>query len=208
MPRKLRVEYPGAIYHVMNRGDRREPIFKDDEDRKLFLGIDASGWFCDFTMKCWGPPLLLFVAASALASAPQPKFVFRTSSRCLCDTVWNLNYRTNNGALKTFKVNPKNELTNAFNAALSYDGSGNLTNANGGTNAYIYDDENRLIQWYSYQAGAPATDGDLASEFVYDGLGRLRERWEYVWNEATSPIGASWRWTRSEERRVGKECRS
>jgi hypothetical protein len=24
------VEYPGAIYHVMNRGDRREPIFKDD----------------------------------------------------------------------------------------------------------------------------------------------------------------------------------
>jgi REP element-mobilizing transposase RayT len=37
MPRKLRVEYPGAIYHVMNRGDRREPIFRDDEDRKLFL---------------------------------------------------------------------------------------------------------------------------------------------------------------------------
>ena len=37
MPRKLRVEYPGAIYHVMNRGDRREPIFRDEEDRKLFL---------------------------------------------------------------------------------------------------------------------------------------------------------------------------
>jgi REP element-mobilizing transposase RayT len=37
MPRKLRVEYPGAIYHVMNRGDRREPIFRDDEDRKLLL---------------------------------------------------------------------------------------------------------------------------------------------------------------------------
>jgi len=35
--RKLRVEYPGAIYHVMNRGDRREPIFKDDPDRKRFL---------------------------------------------------------------------------------------------------------------------------------------------------------------------------
>jgi hypothetical protein len=25
MPRQLRIEYPGAIYHVMNRGDRREP---------------------------------------------------------------------------------------------------------------------------------------------------------------------------------------
>ena len=34
MARKLRVEYPGAIYHVMNRGDRRELIFHDDIDRR------------------------------------------------------------------------------------------------------------------------------------------------------------------------------
>jgi hypothetical protein len=26
MSRKLRIEYPGAIYHVMNRGDQREDI--------------------------------------------------------------------------------------------------------------------------------------------------------------------------------------
>jgi hypothetical protein len=32
MARKLRVQYPGVIYHVMNRGDRREPIFNDDQD--------------------------------------------------------------------------------------------------------------------------------------------------------------------------------
>jgi putative transposase len=37
MARKLRVEYPGAIYHVLNRGDRREAIFKDDKDRERFL---------------------------------------------------------------------------------------------------------------------------------------------------------------------------
>ncbi len=37
MPRKLRMEYPGAIYHVMNRGDHREEIFRDDEDRKRIL---------------------------------------------------------------------------------------------------------------------------------------------------------------------------
>jgi len=37
MARKLRVQYPGAIYHVMNRGDRREPIFKDEADRERFL---------------------------------------------------------------------------------------------------------------------------------------------------------------------------
>src|ERR1039457_2282944 len=49
MARKLRVEYPGAIYHVMNRGDRREPIFKDDEDRQRFMvapgeACAKTGW--------------------------------------------------------------------------------------------------------------------------------------------------------------------
>jgi hypothetical protein len=37
MPRKLRLEYAGAIYHVMNRGNRRENIFRDETDRKQFL---------------------------------------------------------------------------------------------------------------------------------------------------------------------------
>jgi putative transposase len=37
MPRQLRIEYPGAIYHVMNRGDRREPIFHDEAGRRRFL---------------------------------------------------------------------------------------------------------------------------------------------------------------------------
>lgn len=37
MPRKLRLEYEGAIYHVMNRGNRRENIFRGDADRQLFL---------------------------------------------------------------------------------------------------------------------------------------------------------------------------
>ena len=44
MARKLRVEYPGALYHVMNRGDRQEPIFKDDEDRQRF--VKALGEAC------------------------------------------------------------------------------------------------------------------------------------------------------------------
>ena len=37
MPRQLRLEYSGAIYHVLNRGDRREDIFRDEEDREKFL---------------------------------------------------------------------------------------------------------------------------------------------------------------------------
>ena len=31
------MEYPGAIYHVINRGERREEIFRDDADRERFL---------------------------------------------------------------------------------------------------------------------------------------------------------------------------
>src|ERR1039458_3745263 len=37
MSRKLRIEYPGAMYHVMNRGDQREDIFRDEQDRQKFL---------------------------------------------------------------------------------------------------------------------------------------------------------------------------
>jgi putative transposase len=36
MPRAMRVEYPGAIYHVMVRGDRREDIFINDLDRQEY----------------------------------------------------------------------------------------------------------------------------------------------------------------------------
>jgi putative transposase len=37
MPRKMRVQYPGAMYHVMSRGDQRDDIFLDDADRYDFL---------------------------------------------------------------------------------------------------------------------------------------------------------------------------
>jgi len=47
MARKLRLQYPGAIYHVMNRGDRREEIFQDDKDRELFL--ETLGEACEKT---------------------------------------------------------------------------------------------------------------------------------------------------------------
>ena len=37
LARKLRIQYAGAVYHVMNRGDRREAIFHDDQDWRRFL---------------------------------------------------------------------------------------------------------------------------------------------------------------------------
>jgi REP element-mobilizing transposase RayT len=39
MSRPLRIEFPGAFYHVTSRGDRREPIYEDDGDREAFLEI-------------------------------------------------------------------------------------------------------------------------------------------------------------------------
>jgi REP element-mobilizing transposase RayT len=47
MARKLRIEYEGAVYHVMNRGDRSEAIFKDNRDRELFM--EALGQVCEKT---------------------------------------------------------------------------------------------------------------------------------------------------------------
>ncbi|MCB1232373.1 MAG: transposase [Verrucomicrobiae bacterium] len=49
MPRALRIQYPGATYHVMARGNRREAIFRDDRDFQAFLDrLDTAcrrtGW--------------------------------------------------------------------------------------------------------------------------------------------------------------------
>ena len=49
MARKLRVQYPGTIYHVMSRGDRRELIFNNEEDHRLFMetlgqACEKTGW--------------------------------------------------------------------------------------------------------------------------------------------------------------------
>ena len=51
MARPLRIEFPGAIYHVTARGNAREAIFHDDADRGLFLGalgevVARFGWCC------------------------------------------------------------------------------------------------------------------------------------------------------------------
>lgn len=43
MARPLRIEFPGAVYHVTSRGDRREPIFVDDVDRRALLDVLGSG---------------------------------------------------------------------------------------------------------------------------------------------------------------------
>ena len=39
MPRPLRIEYPGAFYHVMNRGNARQQIFRSARDYRIFLDL-------------------------------------------------------------------------------------------------------------------------------------------------------------------------
>ena len=78
MARPLRIEFPGAIYHVTSRGDRREPIVLDDDDREdllIVLGqalhrFDACGLAWCLMDKyplplCAAHPAAQFVAADA-----------------------------------------------------------------------------------------------------------------------------------------------
>ena len=49
MARGVRIEYSGAFYHVMARGNRRERIFCDDDDRRFFCATlgeacERTGW--------------------------------------------------------------------------------------------------------------------------------------------------------------------
>jgi len=51
MARPLRIEYAGALYHVTSRGDRREDIYFDDDDREIWLALFARvcsrfNWRC------------------------------------------------------------------------------------------------------------------------------------------------------------------
>jgi len=41
MTRPLRLEFPGALYHVTSRGDRRNAIYQDDVDRSAWLEVLA-----------------------------------------------------------------------------------------------------------------------------------------------------------------------
>jgi hypothetical protein len=47
MARAIRLEYPGAVYHLMTRGNRGQAIFTDDLDRQVWL--KTLGQACEKT---------------------------------------------------------------------------------------------------------------------------------------------------------------
>lgn len=51
MSRPLRIKYPGALYHITDRGNRKGDIYLDDRDRNIFLEklttvITHHNWIC------------------------------------------------------------------------------------------------------------------------------------------------------------------
>ena len=73
MARSIRIEYPGAYYHVMARGNRRERIYRDDTDRRFFLhtlgeAAERTGW----RVHAW---VLMGNHYHLLLETPQPNLV-------------------------------------------------------------------------------------------------------------------------------------
>ena len=71
MARKLRVQYLGAICHVMNRGDQREAVFRDDKDRQKLLA--TLGEACRKTERPAAAPFLPRRAICNLENLPGVK---------------------------------------------------------------------------------------------------------------------------------------
>jgi hypothetical protein len=63
MPRQLRIQYEGAFYHLMNRGDRCEPILKADIDHFNFLHTLGETCSARLRMGSWSHVSNLLSAA-------------------------------------------------------------------------------------------------------------------------------------------------
>ena len=73
MARQLRIEYPGAVYHVMSRGDRREAVFKDDQDCEGFLRALAEA--CEKSLWQVHAYCLMRTHFHLVLETPQPTLV-------------------------------------------------------------------------------------------------------------------------------------
>jgi len=73
MPRKARVQFAGAVYHLLDRGDRREAIFRDDIDRRAF--VVTLGEVCGRTGWRVHAFVLMTNHYHLLVETPQPNLV-------------------------------------------------------------------------------------------------------------------------------------
>src|SRR5207249_4901029 len=107
------------------------------------------------------------------------------------DAAWNLSSRKVAGVSSTFTVDSKNQYVRApYPLVTHYDTNGNLIDSQSFKRTYAYDDENRLIEFASYAVSSSSPSvGDKLTDFVYDGLGRMRRRLEYHYvGQGQSPL--------------------
>jgi RHS repeat-associated protein len=85
------------------------------------------------------------------------------------------------------ELDSKNQLTSEGGFPCTYDSNGNLTQIGNslssiGIMVYSYDDENRLTEVYTnYNSpGQGPSTAAWQTDFVYDGLGRMRKRLDYA----------------------------
>jgi len=86
MPRRLRLEFEGAIYHVMTRGNARQDIVRDDDDRhRILADLERSVLRCDWE-------LLAFVIMSnhlhLLLKTPRPNLAKGMQAFLSAYAVW------------------------------------------------------------------------------------------------------------------------
>ncbi len=70
MARPLRIEFPGALYHVTSRGNARQRVFRDDEDRETYLATLA--WVVGRFRWCCHAYCLMDNHVHLLIETPQP----------------------------------------------------------------------------------------------------------------------------------------
>ena len=95
MSRPLRIEYPGAWYHIMNRGRRRETIFEDEQDCRMFIELMKEA------AKLWG---------------------VRVSAYCLMSNHYHMLIQTPRGNLSRCMRHINGVYTQRFNRVHGYDG--------------------------------------------------------------------------------------
>lgn len=73
MPRPLRLEYPGALYHVMARGDGGRRVFESKEDAEAFLALlERACGRCGWRVHAW---VLMNNHFHLLLETPEPNLV-------------------------------------------------------------------------------------------------------------------------------------
>ena len=75
MVRPLRIQYPGAVYHITCRGNARQDIYKDNKDRKAFLEIlTDSQKIYSIKIPYWGMWLPYFLVSCI---KKLPKYLYK-----------------------------------------------------------------------------------------------------------------------------------